>query len=273
MTRLPRQASALLPRQTGRADADATTTRVSGRPTTAQRDRVVEEHLPLVRALAARYRHLGEPLEDLLQVGTIGLIQAVDRYDADRGVALAGYATPFILGEIRRHLRDRAGAVRIPRQVHDVQARVARAVASLNQQLQRPPTVAEIAAATDVDADLVVETLEVRRTCATVPLDTTRDGGEVSTSRLRRDTPGASTRTDSALVHDETALDDVLHRVALRPVLARLDEREKRILVLRFFRGLSQREIAVEVGLSQMHVSRLLARTLDRIRAQVEAPE
>lgn len=247
MSRTPRATTApLLPRQTSRADV---------------RDRLVQQHLPLVRSLAARYRHLGEPLDDLVQVGTIGLIQAIDRFDPTRGVPLTGYATPLILGEIRRHLRDRSSTVRIPRQVHDVQSRVAKATSELVQQLHRSPTASEIAQACGVDVDLVVETLEVRRVSTPVPLDTTSAGdGDVG--------PVAG-HTDAALVQDDGALDDVLHRVSLRPVLARLDEREKRILVLRFFRGLSQREIAETLGMSQMHVSRLLARTLDRIRAEV----
>lgn len=227
----------------------------------------MREHLPLVRALAARYRNLGEPLDDLVQVGTIGLIQAIDRFEPARGVPLAGYATPLILGEIRRHLRDRGSTVRIPRQVHDVQNRVASATADLTQRLHRAPTVAEIAATSGVELDLVVEALEVRRTCRPLPLDTTTADG-----RSPDDVHG-SARTDAALVHDQSDLDDVLHREALRCVLSRLDEREKRILVLRFFRGLSQRQIAAELGISQMHVSRLLARTLDRVRAQVDAAD
>jgi RNA polymerase sigma-B factor len=245
--RLPRQSTAIRPDQS--------------------REQLVEQHLPLVRALAARYRNLGEPFDDLVQVGTIGLIHAVDRYEPERGVPLAGYATSYILGEIRRHLRDRSSAVRIPRQVHDVQSRVTAATAELVQHLHRAPTVAEIAAESGVDLDLVVETLEVRRACSPLPLDTTTADGrspEDATSRAR---------TDAALVHDESELDDVVHRESLRPALAGLAEREKRILVLRFFRGLSQRQIAAELGISQMHVSRLLARTLDRIRRQVATEE
>ena len=235
----------------------------------ALRDRLVEQHLPVVRALACRYRHLGEPLDDLVQVGTIGLIEAIDRFDPERDVPLVGYATPIILGEIRRHLRDLASTVRIPRQVHEVQQRIALATADLSQRLQRPPTVAEIARASAVDLDLVVETLEVRRTRATVPLDTTNGDAGGWAAGATMASVGASDRTDPAFVHDEAALEDVLHREALRPALALLDEREKRILVLRFFRGLSQREIADQLGISQMHVSRLLARTLQRIKAQV----
>lgn len=244
--RLPRQSTARRPEQS--------------------REQLVEQHLPLVRGLAARYRGLGEPFDDLVQVGTIGLIQAVDRYEPERGVPLAGYATSYILGEIRRHLRDRSSAVRIPRQVHDVQSRVTTATADLVQRLHRAPTVAEIATASGVDLDLVVETLEVRRACSPLPLDTTTADGRSSEDASRA-------RTDAALVHDESDLDDVVHRESLRPVLAGLGEREKRILVLRFFRGLSQRQIAAELGISQMHVSRLLARTLDRIRTQVAADE
>ncbi len=256
MTTTPRAAAPpRLPRQTTASTREQT------------REQLVREHLPLVRALAARYRNLGEPLDDLVQVGTIGLIQAIDRFEPARGVPLAGYATPLILGEIRRHLRDRGSTVRIPRQVHDVQNRVASATADLTQRLHRAPTVAEIAATSGVELDLVVEALEVRRTCRPLPLDTTTADG-----RSPDDVHG-STRTDAALVHDQSDLDDVLHREALRCVLSRLGEREKRILVLRFFRGLSQRQIAAELGISQMHVSRLLARTLDRVRAQVDAAD
>jgi RNA polymerase sigma-B factor len=219
---------------------------------TAVRDRLVERYLPVVRSLAARYRHLGEPLDDLVQVGTIGLIEAIDRFDCDRGVPLLGYATPFILGEIRRHLRDLSSTVRIPRQVQEVQQRITSATADLAQQLQRSPSVAEVSRGSGVDPDLVVVSLEARRARTTLPLHLTA--------------------IDPAAV-DETALDDVLHRESVRPVLAELDERAKRILVLRFFRGLSQREIAAELGISQMHVSRLLARTLEQVRARVSDVE
>jgi RNA polymerase sigma-B factor len=290
MTEQPRTAAPpLLPRQTGRrrradqspaataarraatrprADADALASLPLDDPRRpAARDRIVEQHLPLVRVLAARYRHLGEPLDDLVQVGTIGLIQAVDRFDPRRGVPLPGYASSIILGEIRRHLRDRSATVRIPRQVQEVQGRVADAVAELTQRLRRSPTLAEISRECGVGLDLVVETLEARRASATVPIDTTTGDGRMLGDGETSRSPDL---TDPALVQDETALDDVLHREALRPVLARLDERQKRILALRFFRGLSQREIAAEIGVSQMHVSRLLAQTLGRIRAEVD---
>jgi RNA polymerase sigma-B factor len=234
------------------------------------RARLVEQHIPVVRALAGRYRHLGEPFDDLVQVGTIGLIEAIDRFDPDRGVPLVGYATPVILGEIRRHLRDLASTVRVPRQVHEVQQRVAVATAELSQRLQRAPTTAEIARDSGVDLDLVLEALEVRRARTTVPLEAmSPDGGGGLGAGATDGRVAGSHRTDPALVHDETELDDVLHREALRPALALLDEREKRILVLRFFRGLSQREIAGQLGISQMHVSRLLARTLQRIKTQI----
>jgi RNA polymerase sigma-B factor len=282
VTRPPPASAPVLPRQSGRGarpwpvpaqrDLCALARMGADHPDRAAlRDRLVEQHLPVVRALAARYRNFGEPLDDLVQVGTIGLIHAIDRYDPDRGVPLMGYATPVILGEIRRHLRDLASTVRIPRQVHEVQHRVSTTTADLTQRLQRAPTIAEIACASGVDADLVVETLDVRRARATVPLDASpadgRDGGWIGGSTL--DDVTNRDPTNPALVQDETPLEEVLHREALRPVLAQLDERQKRILVLRFFRGLTQREIAAELGISQMHVSRMLARTLERLRAQV----
>jgi RNA polymerase sigma-B factor len=157
--------------------------------------------------------------------------------------------------------------------VHEVQHRISTATADLTQRLQRAPTIAEIAGASGVDVDLVVETLDVRRARATVPLDAApadgHDGGWIGGSTL--DDVTSRDPMNPALVQDEAPLEEVLHREALRPVLAQLDERQKRILVLRFFRGLTQREIAAELGISQMHVSRMLARTLARLRAQVGA--
>jgi RNA polymerase sigma-B factor len=213
----------------------------------ALRERVVEAHLPLVRYLARRYQHLGEPIDDLVQVGTIGLINAVDRFDPERGVELASYATPTILGEIKRHFRDRAWAVRVPRSLQELQLRVSVAGSELTHELDRSPTVDELAHRLEVDAEQVIEALEAQGAYATVPLASPDDPDEQVGSL-------------------DTALEGVVDRESLRPLLHRLPSREKRILVLRFFRGLSQAEIADEVGISQMHVSRLLARTVAELR-------
>ncbi|WP_460446268.1 SigB/SigF/SigG family RNA polymerase sigma factor [Angustibacter aerolatus] len=214
------------------------------------RDRVVEAHLPLVRYLAQRYRDLGEPLDDLVQVGTIGLINAVDRFDPERGVELAGYAVPTILGEIKRHFRDRAWAVRVPRRLQELQSRLATVRAELTQQHGRGPTVAELATAVGVSEETVLEALEAQRAYAVVPLAE----------------PGDHTAPDDAYAVEDDALEDVVDRESLRPLLRGLPPREKRILVLRFARGLSQSQIAQELGISQMHVSRLLARTVEQLR-------
>src|SRR4051794_9145364 len=214
------------------------------------REQVVESHLPLVRVLAQRYRDLGEPLDDLVQVGTIGLIHAVDRFDPDRGTGLASYATPNILGEIRRHFRDRAWAVRVPRRLQELQARTSVARENLAQSLGRSPTVRELAQAMGLEEEAVLEGLEAQRAYAAVPLE--RPEGQVT--------------VDGALVIVDSGLEDVVDRESLRPVLRNLPSREKRILALRYFRGLSQAQIAEELGISQMHVSRLLARTLSRLQ-------
>jgi RNA polymerase sigma-B factor len=214
------------------------------------RQHVVESHLPLVRMLAQRYRDLGEPLDDLVQVGTIGLIHAVDRFDPRRGTGLASYATPNILGEIRRHFRDRAWAVRVPRRLQELQARTSAAREDLAQRLGRSPTVSELAQALGLEEEAVLEGLEAQRAYAAVPLERPDGGAEV----------------DGALVTLDDGLDEVVDRESLRPVLRGLPARDKRILALRYFRGLSQAQIADELGISQMHVSRLLARTLGRLQ-------
>ncbi len=212
------------------------------------RDAVVEAHLPLVRYLAQRYRHLGEPLEDLVQVGTIGLINAVDRYDPSRGASLATYAAPTIVGEIKRYFRDRVWSVRVPRRLQELYARLTEARGVLAQELGRQPTVHEVAERLGVEEEDALEAFEALQTCATVPLEAV-DGSPAPVVAV-----------------DDPALADVVDRESLRPLLHRLPEREKRILVLRFFRGLSQSQIAAELGISQMHVSRLLARTVEELR-------
>jgi RNA polymerase sigma-B factor len=215
----------------------------------ALRDQVVEAHLPLVRFLAQRYRNLGEPLDDLVQVGTIGLIHAVDRFDPERGTSFATFATPTILGEIKRHFRDRAWSVKIPRRLQELHQRLLTANSDLSQSLGRPPTITELATQTGIDEEAAIEAMEAQRTCTPLPIEV-----------------GGDDLTDSMVVVD-TALEEVVDREALRPLLQRLPAREKRILVLRFFRGLSQSEIAQEIGISQMHVSRLLARTMEVLRS------
>jgi RNA polymerase sigma-B factor len=225
----------------------------------ALRDELVHRHLPLVHFLARRFRDRGESLPDLVQVATIGLIKAVDRYDPERGVEFTTFATPTIAGEIKRHFRDRAWAVRVPRKLQEQKAVVSRATTDLFQSLGRSPTVAELAAHTALSEEQVLESLETVHAYTTVSLDTDGEG----------DAPTLG----EALGELDAALEKVEYREALRPLLGRLGEREKQILLLRFFSGMTQSEIASEVGISQMHVSRLLARTLTRLRESLLADE
>ena len=212
---------------------------------------VIEAHLPLVHHLAQRFRGRGEPYDDLVQVGTIGLLHAVDRYDPGRG-SFAAFAVPTIVGEIRRHFRDRGWALRIPRRVQDLGRRVSEARETLTHNLDRSPTVAEMAVYLQVDADLVLEALETASAYITVPLPITADESDRMTKAF-----------------EDSGLELVEQRETLRPLLARLPARQQRILLLRFARGMSQSQIATEIGVSQMHVSRLLAKSLAALRSEL----
>lgn len=214
----------------------------------ALRRHVVESQLPLVHHLAQRFRGRGEPYDDLVQVGTIGLLNAVDRFDPERGNFTA-FAVPTILGEIRRHFRDRGWAMRVPRRLQDLGRRVSAARDELTQSLGHSPTVQELAAHLDEDVDLVLEALDSSAVYTMVPLPTTPEEADLA--------PLGTTDEGLELVED---------RATLRPLLARLPARERTILALRFIRGMSQSQIAAEVGVSQMHVSRLLARSLGVLR-------
>jgi RNA polymerase sigma-B factor len=218
------------------------------------RNQLITIHQPLVEHLARRFRNRGEPYDDLVQVATIGLIKAIDRYDPERGVEFSTYATPTIIGEIKRWFRDKGWAVRVPRRLQELRLEIGSATAALTQELGRSPTVAELADRIGTGEDEVLEGLESAAAYSTLSLDAP-DGGE-SDGPSVLDMLGA----------EDAALEGVENREALKPLLAGLPERERRILLLRFFAGMTQSQIAVEVGISQMHVSRLLARTLVRLR-------
>jgi RNA polymerase sigma-B factor len=220
------------------------------------RDELVTLHLPLVHFLARRFRDRGEPLEDLVQVGTIGLIKAVDRFDPQRGVEFSTYATPTIVGEIKRHFRDKGWAIRVPRRLQELRISLGRATAELSQKSGRAPTVAELAAHLGLSEDEVIEGLEGALAYSTTSLDAHvgGDDGDESPSLVDR------------LGGDDLDLEAVEYRESLKPLLAALPSRERRILALRFFHGMTQSEIAAEVGISQMHVSRLLAKSLATLR-------
>ena len=211
---------------------------------------LVELHLPLVEYLARRFRNRGEWLDDLTQVATIGLIKSIDRFDLDRGVEFSTYATPTIVGEIKRHFRDKGWAVRVPRRLQELKLSLTKAIGELAQREGRAPTVSELAAHLQMSEEEVLEGLESANAYSTVSLDAPDSGDE--------DAPAVS---DSLGMVDD-ALEGVEYRESLKPLLEQLPPREKKILLLRFFGNMTQSQIAVELGISQMHVSRLLARTL-----------
>ena len=215
---------------------------------------LVELHLPLVEYLARRFRNRGEWLDDLTQVATIGLIKSIDRFDLERGVEFSTYATPTIVGEIKRHFRDKGWAVRVPRRLQELKLSLTKAIGEVAQREGRAPTVSELAAHLQMSEEEVLEGLESANAYSTVSLDAPDSGDE--------DAPAVS---DSLGMVDE-ALEGVEYRESLKPLLEQLPPREKKILLLRFFGNMTQSQIATELGISQMHVSRLLARTLAQLR-------
>ncbi|GAA4072824.1 RNA polymerase sigma factor SigF [Nonomuraea soli] len=225
------------------------------------RDELVELHLPLVEYLARRFRNRGEWLDDLTQVATIGLIKSIDRFDLARGVEFSTYATPTIVGEIKRHFRDKGWAVRVPRRLQELKLSLTKAISELSQREGRAPTVAELAAYLKMTEEEVLEGLESANAYSTVSLDAPDSGDD--------DAPAVS---DSLGIVDES-LEGVEYRESLKPLLERLPPREKRILLLRFFGNMTQSQIANELGISQMHVSRLLARTLAQLREGLTAED
>jgi len=225
------------------------------------RDGLVEMHLPLVEYLARRFRNRGEPYDDLVQVATIGLIKSVDRFDLERGVAFTTYATPTIVGEIKRHFRDKGWTIRVPRRLQELKLSLGKATAELSQKLGRSPTVAELAVQIGVSEEDILEGLESANAYSAVSLDAP-DGSD-------EDSPAVADTLGSI----DDALEGVEYRESLKPLLERLHPREKKILLLRFFGNMTQSQIAAEIGISQMHVSRLLARTLTQLRLDLLVEE
>lgn len=225
----------------------------------ALRERLVSQHIGLVEFLARRFRNRGEPLEDLVQVGTIGLLKAIERFDLDREVEFSTYATPTIVGELKRHFRDKGWAVRVPRRLQELHLELTKVVGHLGQDLGRSPTVAEIAEATGASEETVLEGLEIAQAYNFTSLDAPIDTDD-----------GGSTSFADQLGEDDEHLENLEYRASLAPEMAKLPERERRILYLRFFKGLTQSEIAERLGISQMHVSRLLNRTLANLRTALE---
>jgi RNA polymerase sigma-B factor len=228
----------------------------------AAREQLIEQYMSLVRSLARRYSYRGEQLEDLVQIGAIGLIKAIDRFDLNRGVELTTYATPNIIGEIKRHFRDRGWSVRVPRGLQELNVQLSRLIEQLTVQLSRSPTIAELAEAAGVTEEDVLEAIESGRAYTSLSLSGGGGGGEDDELD-----PLESLGTEE---HEYEVSEN---RAVLAPGFRALDERERTILHLRFFKGLTQSQIAQQVGISQMHVSRLIRRSLEKIRAEINADE
>ncbi|WP_213453453.1 SigB/SigF/SigG family RNA polymerase sigma factor [Rhizomonospora bruguierae] len=225
----------------------------------ALRARAIESWLPLAQHLANRFGGRGEPVEDLFQTASVGLIKAVDKYDPGRGVDFAAYAIPTVLGEIKRHFRDRTWDIRVPRRLQELRLSLSEASADLQQRLGRSPTVRDLADHLGITEDEVIEGLEGARAYNAVSLSTPTADSDGERGAELGDLIG---RADDG--YELTEL-----RLALGPALAALDDREQRILTLRFFGNMTQSQIAAEIGVSQMHVSRLLSRALARLRGQL----
>ncbi len=221
------------------------------------RDRLIETYLPFARYVARRYADRGEPLDDLVQVATVGLIKAVDGYDMARGTEFLTYASPTIVGELKRYFRDKGWTVRVPRYLQELRAEVNRIRGDLTQRLGHSPTVPDIAQELAVDQDDVLHALEAGNAYAPLSLNAPaageEDAGEIG------DLLGAP----------DPRVENAADRVALGPALARLPTREQRILALRFAENMTQTQIAERIGISQMHVSRLIARSIATLRAQL----
>lgn len=220
-------------------------------PFQRQRDRIVERCLPLADHVARCFDGRGEPRDDLVQVARVGLVNAVIRFDVNAGSDFVSFAVPTIMGEVRRHFRDNSWSVKVPRRLEELHLRLGAATAELSQRLGRAPTATELAQEFDMDRDEVVEGLVAGSSYNTLSIDSGGGG-------------------DDTLGDVDLALDQIENRESLRPLLESHSERERTVLVLRFFENMTQTQIAERVGVSQMHVSRLLARALGRLRHQLE---
>ncbi|MGH3742595.1 MAG: RNA polymerase sigma factor SigF [Micromonosporaceae bacterium] len=218
------------------------------------RERVIELYLPLAEYLARRFKNRGEPYDDLVQVATIGLIKSVDGYDPRRGVEFASYAIPTIVGELKRHFRDKGWSVRVPRRLQELKIEITKAVSDLTQQLKRSPTVADLAKHLEISEEDVLAGLDTANAYSALSLHTPVAGGESGPEVM------------DLLGDEDRGMQSVEDRATLRPLLKQLPEREQRIIALRFFGNMTQSQIANEIGISQMHVSRLLARSLRQLR-------
>jgi RNA polymerase sigma-B factor len=220
------------------------------------RDDLIAEHAGLARAMAKRYAGRGESLDDLNQVAMLGLFKAVERFEPERGLAFSTFATPTITGELKRHFRDHAWSVRVPRSLQELAQRVTRTIDELSHSLGSSPSVDDVAAALEVSVEEVLEAMEANRAFSTDSLDVPREESSV--------------RLEGAIGQEDVGLEHVEHRMIVADLLETLPEREQTIIRLRFEDGLTQSQIAARVGISQMHVSRLLSASLAALRDRLE---
>ncbi len=225
----------------------------------AARDRLIESFIPVVRSIAYRYAGRGEQLDDLEQVASVGLIKAIERFDLDRDVELMTYVFPTVVGELKRHFRDRGWSVTVPRRLKELHYRLSRLIEELTATLGRSPTIAELAHEAGVEEEEVVEALEVGRAYASRSLTRALDSDE-----------GGGAELIDLIDDEERGYEAAENRELLASGLKALDERERRIVQLRFVEGLTQSQIAVEIGISQMHVSRLIRRALETLSEEIE---
>ncbi|MHA6803867.1 SigB/SigF/SigG family RNA polymerase sigma factor [Salinifilum ghardaiensis] len=221
------------------------------------RDELITEHLPLAEHLARRFRDRGESHDDLVQVANLALVKAVDRYEPDRSSDFVSFAVPTIMGELRRHFRDTGWSVRMPRRLQERYQQVSKAISALSQQLGRAPAPSEIAEHLGVELDDVHEGMQAGHAYRSSSLEAVLQGSD-------------SLTVSHTLGIEHREMSDVEDRAELRPLLRSLPERERRLIALRFLRGMTQSNIAQELGISQMHVSRLLTQALQRAREQAE---
>ena len=222
------------------------------------RDSLIEAHLGLAEYLARRFANRGEPLDDLVQVASLGLVKAVERFDPARGLEFTTFATPTIVGELKRHFRDKGWAVRVPRRVQELHLRVTKVVDDLSLEMGRSPLIGEIAQRAGISEDEVIEAIEAGSAYRSTSLDAGRSDDDEAPGLL-----GQLGALDPEMASAE-------RRAALGPLIGSLPEREQVMLYLRFYEGMTQSEIAKHLGISQMHVSRLLARSLQQLRELAE---
>ena len=225
------------------------------------RDQLIERFLPLARQLARRYQRTGEPLDDLLQVASLGLIKAIDRFDPDREIAFSSYAVPTILGEIKRYFRDRTWAVRVPRDLQELTLKVDRAVGELAEQLHRQPSVGEIGAAVGAEEEDVLDAMQAGGAYRAVSFDAPRPGSDEDVATLG-DSVGIT----------EDGFERAEERATIARLMATVTPREREVLRMRFEQDMTQAEIGAVIGVSQMQVSRVIRQAIARLRTAADTP-